>query len=131
MNLSDYINLTITEIADGAKKADATLKEIGNGCVLTHGTTLDLNEVPHISTKYMGKTYNRPIINIAFRVNLELQETEESNGEIKGSLKVISGNIGTGSSERTTTSAEVSFCVPVLLPYEQQQTGTTLSSYQD
>ena len=127
MNLSDYINLTIEEIALGSKKADATLKNSGNGCVLTYGTTLDLKEMSHVSAKYMGKIYNRPIINIAFRVNVELQETEESNGEVKGSLRVISGNVATGTSERTTTSAEVSFCVPLLMPYEQKQKDTTPS----
>lgn len=40
MKLSDYINLTIEEVAKGAKKADATLKDLGNGSVLTKGTQL-------------------------------------------------------------------------------------------
>lgn len=119
MNLSDYINLTLEEIASGCKKADATLKEIGNGSVLTKGTQFSLEGLSHASGKVGGHIYNRPIINIAFRVNVELQETEESNGEVKGSLKVISGNAGVANSEKTTRSAEVSFSIPVLLPFEQ------------
>ena len=131
MKLSDYINLTIEEIAKGSNKADATLKEMGKGCVLTHGTTLNIEGMPYVSTKHRGSILNRPIINIAFRVNVELQETEESNGEIKGSLKVISGSIENNASEKTTKSAEVSFCVPLLLPHEQKQTDTILSYDQD
>lgn len=42
MNLSDYINLTITEIADGTKKANATLKEMGNGGIIANGTNFNL-----------------------------------------------------------------------------------------
>ena len=105
MTLSDYIQLTLEEIAKGSNKADATLKEMGKGCVLTHGTTLNIEGMPYVSTKYRGSILNRPIINIAFRVNVELQETEESNGEIKGSLKVISGSIENNASEKTTKSA--------------------------
>lgn len=119
MNLSDYINLTIAEIADGAKKADATLKEMGNGSVLAKGTQLNLEGLSYVSGKVGGHTYNRPIIDVAFRVNVELQETEESNGEIKGSLKVISGNMTTVGREKQTTSAEVSFGIPMLLPFEK------------
>lgn len=119
MNLSDYINLTLEEIAKGTQKADATLKEIGNGAVLTKGTQFSLEGLPHASGKSGGHIYNRPIINIAFRVNVELQETEESNGEVKGSLKVVSGNVGSANSEKTTRSTEVAFSIPVLLPFEQ------------
>lgn len=119
MKLSDYINLTIEEVAKGAKKADATLKDLGNGSVLTKGTQLSLEGLSFASGKTGGHIYNRPIINIAFRVNVELQETEESNGEVKGSLKVISGNVGTTSAERSTKSTEVSFSIPVLLPFER------------
>lgn len=119
MNLSDYINLTIAEIADGAKKADVTLKEMGDGNILAKGTQLNLEGLSYVSGKVGGHTYNRPIIDVAFRVNVELQETEESNGEIKGSLKVISGNMATAGTEKQTKSAEVSFSLPILLPYEK------------
>lgn len=119
MNLSDYINLTITEIADGTKKANVTLKEMGNGCILSKGTTMNIEGLSHASGKVGGHIYNRPIIDVAFRVNVELQETEENNGEVKGSLRVISGSMATVGMERQTTSAEVSFSVPMLLPYEQ------------
>lgn len=119
MNLSDYINLTITEIANGTKKADATLKEMGNGCILAKGTPLNLEGLSYASGKVGGHIYNRPIIDVAFRVNIELQETEESTGEIKGSLKVISGNMATVGAEKQTTATEVSFRIPMLLPYEK------------
>lgn len=119
MNLSDYINLTITEIADGTKKADATLKKMGNGAILASGTQLNLEGLSYASGKVGGHTYNRPIIDVAFRVNVELQETEESNGEVKGSLRVIAGSMATVGTEKQTTSAEVSFSIPMLLPYEK------------
>ena len=119
MNLSDYINLTITEIAEGSKKANATLKEMGNGGILTKGVQYNIEGLPYASGKVGGHMYNRPIIDVAFRVNVELQETEETNGEVKGSLKVVSGSMATFGTEKQTTSAEVSFSVPVFLPYEQ------------
>lgn len=119
MNLSDYINLTITEIADGTKKANATLKEMGNGGIIANGTHFNLEGLSYASGKVGGHTYNRPIIDVAFRVNVELQETEESNGEVKGSLKVIAGSMATVGTEKQTRSAEVSFSIPMLLPYEK------------
>ena len=119
MNLSDYINLTIEEIALGAKKAGITLKQMGNGAVLAQGTEFSLEGMPHASGKANGRTYNRPIINIAFRVNVDVQETTESNGGVKGSLKVLSGNIGTSQSEVSTNQKEVSFTIPILLPFEK------------
>ena len=54
MNLSDYINLTIEEVAKGAKKADATLKDLGNGSVLTKGTQLSLEGLSFASGKIGG-----------------------------------------------------------------------------
>jgi hypothetical protein len=119
MNLSDYINLTITEIAAGSKKADTALKQMGNGGILAKATQFNLEGLSYASGKSGGHIYNRPIIDVAFRVNVELQETEESNGEIKGSLRVISGGITTVGTERQTTTAEVSFSIPMLLPYEK------------
>ena len=119
MNLSDYINLTIEEVALGAKKAGMTLKQMGNGAVLSKGTEFNLEGLPHASGKVCGRTYNRPIINIAFRVNVELQETTENNGEVRGSLKVLSGSTETSCSESAVSSKEVSFAIPILLPFEQ------------
>lgn len=103
MNLSDYINLTIEEIALGSQKAGATLKQMGNGAVLAKGTGFDLEGMAYASGKVAGRQYNRPIINVAFRVNVELQEATENNGEIKGSLRVLSGNIGTIKSNAATS----------------------------
>lgn len=119
MNLSDYINVTIEEIALGAKKAGTTLKQMGNGAVLAQGTEFSLEGMAHASGKYAGHYYNRPIINVAFRVNVEVQEILESNGEVKGSLKVLSGNVGATKSEATTYCEEVSFAIPILLPFEK------------
>ena len=119
MNLSDYINLTIEEIALGSKKAGATLKQMGNGAVLAQGTKFPLVGLTHAEGKHEGQPYNRPIINVAFRVNVELQETTETNGEIKGSLRVLSGNIGTIKSDAATSSKEVSFAIPILLPFDK------------
>lgn len=118
MNLSDYINLTIEEIALGSKKAGATLKQMGNGAVLAKGTECDLQGLIYASGKANGRIYNRPIINVAFRVNVDLQEATESNGEVRGSLKVLSGTMGKIKSEETTNSKEVSFTIPILLPFE-------------
>lgn len=119
MELSDYINLTLSEIALGSKKAGATLKQMGNGAVLAKGTEFGLEGMTYASGKVAGRQYNRPIVNVAFRVNVELQETSESNGEVKGSLKVLSGNIGAIKSDALTSLKEVSFTIPILLPFEQ------------
>lgn len=119
MNLSDYISLTIEEIALGSKKAGTTLRQMGNGAVLAHGTEFSLEGLIYASGKANGRIYNRPIINVAFRVAVELQETTESNGEVKGSLKVLSGGIGKTKSEENVNFKEVSFAIPILLPFEK------------
>ena len=115
MNLSDYINLTITEIAAGSKKADTALKQMGNGGVLTE-TTSTIEGIPHAAEMVNGKPSYKPIVNVQFRVNVQMQESSEINGGLKGSIQVLSAGTETSTGSIETHSEELTFSIPIVLP---------------
>ena len=114
MNLSDYINLTLEEIARGIKKADATYKTMG-GRVLTE-TTSTLEGIPHAAEMVNGKPSYKPIVNVQFRVNVQMQESSEINGGLKGSIQVLSAGTETSTGSIETHSEELTFSIPIVLP---------------
>ena len=119
MNLSDYINLTLTEIAKGAQKATDTYQSMGRGCVLAE-TQMVLEGIPHVRMCGRNQDTNKPIIKVTFRVGLEIEESAESNGEINGSIKVLSASANSLSAESKKLVQEVTFDIPVLLPSVQK-----------
>lgn len=121
MKLSDYISLTLEEIAKGARKADHAYKAIGAGGVLAE-TSLEINGIPHIKKIGFSDKHNtyKPIINVDFKVSVEVEEGEEVNGAIGGSLKVIAANKEERGSVTNRTSHQVSFSIPVLYPSEKK-----------
>lgn len=131
MNLSDYINLTLVEIAKGAQQADKTYKEMGDGGIIT-ATNMVINGIPHLKKIGVSEkhcTY-KPIINVEFKVQVELEETEEVKGDIAGSIRVVSANKEERGSIISRTSHEISFSIPMTYPSEKKQTDTTSPSSQ-
>lgn len=128
MNLSDYINIALEEIARGIKKADATYKTMG-GRVLTE-TNSTIEGIPHIADMVQRKACYRPISNIHFKVCVEMQETEDVQGEVRGTLKIVSASKTEHGQQRTTQLQELSFDVPVLLPSDQKQTDKDFPSFE-
>lgn len=132
MNLSDYINLTLVEIAKGAQKADKSYKEMGNGGVVTT-TNMSINGIPYLKKIGINEkhcTY-RPIINVDFRIQVELQETEEVKGDVSGSIRVVSANKEERGSISSRTSHEISFSIPMTYPSEKRQIDIASPSSQD
>lgn len=111
MELSDYISLTLTEIAKGVKKANESK---GDGSVLV-STPNDVNGIPYTWGKEQGNLIRRPIIRVGFRVGLELDESEKSNNKIGGSLKVISVGHESMTIDDKKSVHEVSFELPFVL----------------
>ena len=116
MNLSDYISLTLNEIAEGVAKATKSYKKKGDGCVLSE-TQMIVSGIPtaRLSGTAGGDTY-KPIINVAFRVGVEIEETTESDKQIKGSLKVVSAHGESTTKDGRKSTHEVSFELPLILP---------------
>lgn len=114
MNLSDYINLTLNEITEGVRKANASNEIMGDGRVLTEIQN-DAIGIPIILEKERGEYIKKPIIKVAFRVGVEIDESEESNNKIKGSLKVISAGLESSSKDEKRSLHEVSFELPLIL----------------
>lgn len=114
MNLSDYINLTLEEIARGIKKADATYKTMG-GRVLTE-TNSTIEGIPHAAEMVNGKPCYKPIVNVHFKVNVQMQESSEVNGGLKASIKILSAGTETISGNIATRTEELSFSIPLVLP---------------
>lgn len=120
MKLSDYINLTLVEIAKGARKATESYQEMGKGCVLAE-TNLHIDGIPFVRHHGRGDHMtNKPIIKVTFHVGVELDESEESNSQLNGSLKVISGGATSLNKEGMKSIQEITFDIPVLLPSERK-----------
>lgn len=120
MNLSDYINLTLEEIAKGAQKATDTYQKLGSGCVLAE-TSMHIEGIPYVrQVSVKGNVKHKPIIKITFHVGLEIEESMESNGRVGGSIKVLSADAGTQAHDGKKVVQEITFDIPVLLPSVQK-----------
>lgn len=112
MELSDYIRLTLDEITKGVQKADESLKKKG-GYILTTAKIID--GIPFTRSH----NASNPIIKVAFRIGVEVEESKEGNNKLGGSLKVISANHESLSRDYKRNVHEVSFELPMLLPHKQ------------
>lgn len=111
MNLSDYISLTLTEIAEGVQKATEAYQEMGDGCVLAE-TEMEIVGIP-----VAKKGYKRmPVINVGFRVGVELEESKERGGSLGGSLKVIAMDADVSKKDGAKSVHEITFEIPLILP---------------
>lgn len=110
MELSDYINLTLTEIAKGVKKANGALKTTG-GHTLKESPIIDGFPFAKVSSKS-----SNPIIKVGFRVGVEVEETATTDSKFGGSLKVISVDSESTSKDGKRNIHEVSFELPLILP---------------
>lgn len=120
MNLSDYISLTLEEIAKGAQKATDAYQELGRGCVLAE-TRMIIEGIPFVRQYGLkgGDTY-KPIIKVTFHVGVELEESVEGNSKVGGSLKVISAGMESMNKDGKKAVQEITFDIPVLLPSVQK-----------
>lgn len=111
MELSDYISLTLTEIAEGVRKVNEAYEIMGGGHVLTEAEM----EIEGIPVAKRGHT-RKPIINVGFRVGIELEESKEKGGQFGGSLKVISANTDASKKDGAKSVHEITFQIPLILP---------------
>lgn len=111
MNLSDYISLTLSEIAKGVQKANRPYAKKDKDFVLSE-TSFKIEGIPsiHLDGEY------KPIINVGFRVGIEVEESEKSKCKLGGSLKVVSANYKSSSTDGRRSLHEVSFELPLILP---------------
>lgn len=111
MNLSDYISLTLTEIAEGVRKVNEAYEEMGGGCVLTE-TEMEIEGIPVAKRGYA----RRPIVSVGFRVGVEVEETKEKGGQFGGSLKVVSASTDVSKKDGAKSVHEITFQIPLVLP---------------
>ena len=115
MELSEYIDLTISEIAKGVKKANKPYAKRAKELVPSD-IPLRIDGIPYIYWEDDQDITYRPIIKVAFRVGVEIEESEESNSKLGGSLKVISGSHEATTKDEKRNVHEVSFEIPLVLP---------------
>ena len=116
MNLSDYISLTLNEIAEGVEDANKSYKKKGDGWVLSEiQAPIEGMPIVRICGLSNGDKY-KPIIKVAFRVGVEVEESAGVNSKTGGSLKVISANVESLSKDEKRSIHEVSFELPLILP---------------
>ena len=119
MELSDYISLTLSEIAKGVQKATGDYEKLGGGQVLS-GIQAPIDGMPTIRIcGQKGGDIYKPIIKVAFRVGVQVESSEKSNNKLKGSLQVISAGHESLSKDEKRNTHEVSFELPLLLPQKK------------
>ena len=111
MELSDYISLTLTEIAKGVQKANEPYEESGREFVLSE-TSSKIEGIPSV---YWSGEY-KPIINVGFRVGVEIEEAKEKGGSLGGSLKVVTLDADITKKDGTKSIHEITFQLPLILP---------------
>lgn len=114
MNLSDYITLTLIEIAEGVQKVNEAYEEMGDGRVLTE-TEMEIEGIPVAKRGYA----RRPIVSVGFRVGVEIEEAKEKGGQFGGSLKVISASTDVSRKDGSKSVHEITFQIPLVLPKSQ------------
>ena len=115
MNLSDYISLTLSEIAEGVQKANDDLGIRGGGRVLSEISQDVIGGVSYLIERASGGYVKKPIINVAFRVGVELDESKERKNKVGGSLRVVSIDHETTKKGDKRCIHEVSFEIPFVL----------------
>lgn len=115
MNLSDYIDLTLSEIAEGVKKANDNLGIRGGGRVLSEISQDVTGGVSYLIERVNSGYVKKPIINVAFRVGVELDESKEKKNKVGGSLRVVSIDRETTKIGDKRSIHEVSFEIPFVL----------------
>lgn len=115
MELSEYISLTLAEITEGVKKANKPYVKKDKELVPSD-IPFRIEGIPYIYWEDNESISYRPIIKVAFRVGVEIEETEESNNKLGGSLKVISGVPESVTKDERRNIHEVSFDIPLVLP---------------
>lgn len=120
MNLSDYIQLTLEEIAKGMRAANETYKNMGAGGILTE-TGMQIEGIPYVKKVGLSEKHDKykPIINVGFRVSVECEEAKAVDGKVSASIKVFSAGKEESGKELTRSLNEVTFSVPVLYPTER------------
>jgi hypothetical protein len=111
MNLSDYITLTLTEIAEGVQKVNEAYEVMGGGYVLTEAK-MEIEGMPVAKRGYARK----PIINVGFRIGVELEESKEKGGQFGGTIKVISASTDVSKKDGAKSVHEITFQIPLILP---------------
>ena len=107
MNLSDYISLTLTEIAEGVRKANESYEIMGGGCVLAE-TEMEMVGIP-VAKKGSRRS---PIINVGFKVGVEIEEAKTKGG----SLRVVAIDADISKKDGTKSIHEITFELPLILP---------------
>lgn len=132
MKLRDYINLTIEEIVEGARLADANLRKEKSGTILSE-SHLDIIGAPHVTKVGVNVKHNinKPIINVGFKVSVETEESLDADGNLTASIKIAKATGEIKASESSRVSQEVTFTIPVLLSLLTKQTDTAAPSSQD
>ena len=115
MELSDYINLTLSEIAKGVEKANKPYARKNKDFILSE-TSLRIKGFPSVNWDDNYEATYKPIIKVAFRIGVEVEETTAINGKMGGSLKVISANSESATKDGKRSVHEVCFELPLILP---------------
>lgn len=118
MKLSEFIKETLVEIAHGAMMADSEYKEIG-GKINPKGY-IAINGIPNISSVGIGKSSSSPIVNVDFKLKVEMIESTDIEGGLGGVINVIMAKMGATKKESESFVQEISFSVPVVLPCGNQ-----------
>ena len=122
MDLKDFIQETLSQIAEGIRLADAAVIEHGAAVNPANVVTNKSGDGPYGFLATDGaRTYRRAVESIEFDVVITANEGKES----KGGLGIHVGAIGVGASQKNdnsnSTASRIRFRVPMMLPLSKSQ----------
>lgn len=116
MKLSEFIEETLVEIAEGASKANERYKAINPAGRVNPSGYMQIEGFSYTKQGGSVSSITQPLIKVGFNLKIHLEEKEDIGGGIKGVLNVISASIGASRENREISAQEISFEIPVVLP---------------
>lgn len=116
MKLSEFIEETLVEIAEGASKANERYKTISPAGRVNPSGYMQIEGFSYTKQGGSVSSFTQPLIKVGFNLKIHLEEKEDIGGGIKGVLNVISASIGASRENREISAQEISFEIPVVLP---------------
>lgn len=120
MELKEFVKTAIVDIVEAVKEADEEMQKISSSAkVIPPGRYDSIDGAPYLKTEGLQKT-TCPITLVGFNLKIEVVESHENAAEMRGGvLRVISGGIEGSAKGAESKVQEVSFSVPLLLPYRK------------
>ncbi|WP_108651251.1 hypothetical protein [Dongshaea marina] len=126
MELDDFVDKVLVQVAQGVERAQATLRESGSNAVLNCPVERSSGKNSGSKLTYLGdNTYS-----LVESVDFDVAVTTHDESGTKGSggikvLKMLNAGVEASTTATSGTESRVRFSVPISLPQNQLQNDAT------